>query len=152
MKFRKIKQLFLSCTVSAAFIGSTAFLAQAADYLSVTKDGVNLRSGPGTNYEIIYQLPLNYPLQVLSRKGQWIKIVDYEGDKGWIFETLVTPSRYVIVKVKECNVRSGPGTGNSKVGTVAKDVILKKIDTQGEWIKVSHPQLTGWIHKNLVWP
>lgn len=152
MEVHRVKKLFLSCMTTVAILGATVVSGTAEEYLSVTKDGVNLRSGPGTNYEIIFQLPLNYPLKVLARKGQWVKIVDYEGDKGWIYDTLVNPSRYVIVKVKEGNVRSGPGENNSKIGTVAKDVILKKVDNQGKWLKVSHPQINGWIYDTLVWP
>jgi SH3-like domain-containing protein len=126
--------------------------AAAAETISVKKDGVNIRSGPGTNYDVIYELPLGYPLKVLSRKDKWLKVSDYENDKGWIFEPLASTDNYVIVTTKEANVRSGPGTNNGKVGSVAKDVILRKVDSQGDWIKVSHPQLTGWIHRKLVWP
>ncbi len=152
MRPRHFKNLLLSCLTTAALVGTTAMSSAAADYLSVTKDGVNLRSGPDTKYEVIYQLPQNYPLKVLSKKGKWIKIEDYEGDKGWIYETLVRPSSHVIVKVKEANVRSGPGTKETKVGTVAKDVILRVEQRQGKWVKVSHPQIKGWIFANLVWP
>jgi len=152
MQKKLMKSLLLSVGATALLIGGTVVNSLAADYVSVTKDGVNLRSGPGTNYQAIYQLPAHYPLKVLSTKGDWKKIEDYEGDKGWIYGPLVSATPYVIVKVQECNVRSGPGTSNAKVGTVAKDVILKKESSQGEWIKVSHPEINGWIHRNLVWP
>ena len=39
-----------------------AGVACAAEYLSVAKDGVNLRSGPNTTSEVLYQLPAGYPL------------------------------------------------------------------------------------------
>ena len=152
MDIKYLRKLALYCSLGVALCAYSGASVQAEEYLSVVNDGVNLRSGPGLNYEIIYQLPLTYPLKVVSKKGQWIKVEDCEGDMGWIFDTLVEPSRYVIVKAEECNVRSGPGTDNSKVGTVARDVLLKQVETQGDWIKVSHPQLEGWIHKNLVWP
>lgn len=152
MKRSLIKKVFITTVTAAAVLGATVFSSSAAEYVSVTKDGVNLRSGPGTNYEAIYQLPVHYPVRVLSKKGQWMKIEDYEGDKGWIYDTLVSASPYVIVKVKEGNVRSGPGTNNAKVGTVSKDVILKKGNRQGDWVQVSHPEIKGWVHRTLVWP
>ncbi len=58
----------------------------------------------------------------------------------------------MIVKVKEANVRSGAGTNYKKVGSVMREVILKKVDRKGDWIKIKHPQLTGWLHKKLIWP
>jgi len=119
----------------------------------VVKDGVNMRSGPDTKYEVLYELPAGYPLKVLGRKGKWLKVVDFEGARGWIYSSLVDKTPHVIVSVKtEANVRSGPGTRYKKIGSVAREVILKKVDQKGDWVKVSHPQLTGWIYKKLIWP
>ena len=138
--------LLLSC------ICITTGLAAAAEFVSVVKDGVNLRSGPDTTHEILFQLPEGYPLQVLERKKEWIKVRDYENDKGWIYGGLVAKTPYVIVKVKDGNIRSGPGTEYEKSGKVIRDVILRKTGAKGDWIKISHPMLTGWIYKQLVWP
>jgi hypothetical protein len=27
-----------------------------------------------------------------------------------------------------------------------------QVEQKGDWVKVSHPDLTGWVHKDLVWP
>ena len=61
-------------------------------------------------------------------------------------------SPHVIVKVKECKIRSGPNNSEKVVGNGARDVIFVKADQKGDWVKVSHPDLTGWVHKDLVWP
>ncbi len=124
----------------------------AAEYMSVARDGINIRSGPGTNSNVLFELPLGYPLEVIGREGQWIKVMDYEGDKGYVIESLLSKTPYVVVKTKEGNVRSGPSTKDAVVGNVTKDVIFKKVEEKGDWIKVSHPQLNGWVHKTLVWP
>jgi len=124
----------------------------AAEYVSVVKDGVNMRSGPATSNEVLFQLPAGYPLKVLARKGKWLKVSDFENDKGWIYGSLVHKTPYVIVKVKECNVRKGPGTNFEKIGTLAREVILKKVGQKGEWVKVSHVKIKGWVHSKLIWP
>jgi SH3-like domain-containing protein len=149
MKFRKISKSVSFTLVASAFILTTAW---AAEYMSVAKDGINLRSGPDTKSEVLYQLPAGYPLEVVERKGQWLKVTDYEGDKGWIQEPMVNKTPHVIVKVKNGNVRSGPGANEKVVGNVVKDVIFTKVEQKGDWIKISHPDLTGWIKKDLVWP
>ncbi len=135
--------------LASAFVLSTAV---AAEYVSVVKDGVNLRSAPNTTSEVLFQLPVGYPLEVLSKEGQWLKVSDYEGDKGYITESLVSKTPHVIVKVKECKIRSGPSTNDPIVGNGVKDVIFAKGEQKGDWIKVTHPSLTGWVHKDLVWP
>jgi SH3-like domain-containing protein len=129
-----------------------ASAASAAEFVSVVKDGVNLRSDPDTSADVLFQLPAGYPLQVIERKGDWINVSDYENDKGWISTTLVSSTPHVIVKTERGNIRSGPSTDQPQAGKVVRDVILKKLDQQGDWVKVSHPQLTGWIHKQLIWP
>lgn len=152
MRSTGIQALTKSVVMAASIVLFATASVMAAEFVSVVKDGVNLRSGPATNNEVLFQLPAGYPLKVLARKGKWLKVSDFENDKGWVFKTLVSRTPYVIVNVKECNARSGPGTGFKKVGTLAREVILKKIGRKGEWVKVSHPQLTGWVHSKLVWP
>lgn len=149
MKFRKTSKNILLTVFASAFVMSSAF---AAEYMSVVKDGINLRSGPDTKKEVLYQLPAGYPLEVIERKGQWLKVSDFEGDKGWIQESMVNKTPHVIVKVKECKVRSGPSIKDKVVGTGVKEVIFAKVDQKGDWIKISHPDLSGWIQKDLVWP
>jgi SH3-like domain-containing protein len=130
-----------------------ASAVSAAEFVSVVKDGVNLRANPDTNAAVLFQLPAGYPLQVIERKGDWLNVSDYENDKGWIAASLVANTPSVIVKAAKGNIRSGAGTESPQVGKVVRDVILKKLEQQGDWIKVSHPQLpSGWIHKQLVWP
>ena len=147
-----LKSVMKGVMVAASIMIFSTTTVMAAEFVSVVKDGVNLRSGPTTKNEVLFQLPAGYPLKVLAKKGKWLKVSDFEQDKGWVFSSLVNSSPHVIVKVKECNARSGPGTGFKKIGTFAREVILKKVGRKGAWIKVSHPQLTGWVHSKLVWP
>lgn len=152
MRYRTVKEGVRICILTAVLAIMMTGVLEAAEFVSVVKDGVNLRSGPTTSHEILFQLPAGYPLKVLEREKKWIKVSDYENDKGWIYASLVSQTSYVIVKVKEGNVRSGPGTSYDKIGKVVRDVILKKVSTKGDWFKVRHPELTGWIYHTLVWP
>ncbi len=152
MKRHELGQLLTTAFLLLTFSVLIAASAMAADYVSVNHDGVNMRSAPDIHSSILYELPRGYPLKVLKKKGDWLKVSDFENDKGWIFSSLVSRSQYVIVKVKEGNVRSGPGKDYQKVGTVAREVILQRLKTRGDWVKVRHPRLTGWIYKTLLWP
>ena len=148
-KNRVLRYLWLGVVI---FLLLPVSVVLAGEYVSVNRDSVNLRSGPGTNHDIIYKLPLNYPLEVIERKGQWLKVVDFEKVQGWIHSMVTSKQKTCIVTAKEVNIRSGPGTDNSKIGTVVREVVLKQISHQGDWIQFSHPQLKGWIFANLVWP
>jgi SH3-like domain-containing protein len=56
----------------------------------ITKtENCNIRSGPDTNFEILFEVEKGIPFKVLERKGSWIHIQHADGDKGWIHESLV---------------------------------------------------------------
>ncbi len=137
------------CTVVFLFAGTAI-----AETVSVNKDGVNIRIGPSTNSPVYMEVFKGYPLKVLSKKGQWLKVTDFEGDSGWIFSSLVKPGNTVIVNAqKTINMRSGPSTGNAVVATVERGVVLTQLSKKGKWLKVKHSRGTvGWIYQPLLWP
>lgn len=124
----------------------------AAEYLSVAGEGVTLRSGPGLNFDALFRLPSGYPLRVLDRKEEWILVQDYEGDRGWILNSFVGDRSTVIVRVREAKIREAPGRSAAELGTAGREVIFRKTGTQGDWVRVSHSKVDGWVHKSLVWP
>ncbi len=153
MEIKKVRQVVSAIAFATLFLGPAS--GSAAEYVSVKGDEINVRSSPITqnSNNIIYKAPQHYPLKVIAEKAKWLKVEDYESDVGWIYNSLVSQTQYVIIKVKKCNIRSGPGTNYAVLGPGFKEARLKKVKEQGDWIKFSHPDLKeGWVHKNLVWP
>jgi SH3-like domain-containing protein len=142
--------LCVTALSSLPFIGQVS----AADYVSVKGDNVNVRSGPGTNYQVSMELFAGYPLKVASTQGDWLKVVDFENDSGWIHKSLVNPGNSVIVNGnKSVNMRSEPNTKSSVIATVDRGVVMTKLESQGKWLKLKHSSgLIGWIYKPLLWP
>lgn len=149
-----ISSKFLIFGFLGAFILLLTLSASAADVISVAKDNVNLRRGPGTNTPILFELSEGYPLKVTDKKGSWLKAVDYENDSGWIESSLTRTGDTVIVKAKNSvNLRSEPNTKCSIIVVAYRGVVLKKTGMHGQWIHVSHSSgISGWIHRSLVWP
>ncbi len=127
--------------------------ALAAEYISVKKDGVNIRSGPSTNKEILWEVFKDFPLEIIKRQKDWIQAKDFEGDQGWIYATLVSKKKRAIVKVNTANMRIGPAKNYELVATVKYGVVFTPLEKEGDWIKVKHEDgTTGWIFKKLLWP
>lgn len=125
----------------------------AAEYVSVQREKVHIRSGPGTDHEILWEIFRGFPLQVTERRGEWLRVVDFEGDKGWIYTPLVNKDKRVIVRVNNGNMRVGPGTNYEVMATVRYGVILEPVERRREWIKVQHADgTTGWVSEQLLWP
>ena len=56
----------------------------------ITKtENCNIRSGPDTHFEVLFEVEKGIPFKALERKGHWIQIQHADGDKGWIHESLV---------------------------------------------------------------
>ena len=56
----------------------------------ITETGLcNIRSGPGTDHDLVFQAEKGVPFKVLQRKGKWLQIRHADGDKGWIHQKLV---------------------------------------------------------------
>ena len=127
-------------------------LVLAAERYAVTGEIANIRSGPGTKHEVLFQAEKYYPIILLEKKGNWYKIEDFEGDKGWIHKSLADKIQSVITIKPKCNVRSGPGINYQIAFICEKGVPFRVIERKGNWIHVRHADgYKGWMHKSLVW-
>lgn len=128
-----------------------------AKMLSISGDDVNMRSGPGTNYRVMWELSEGFPLMVLRKKGKWYRVRDFEGTIGWVHEDVTKTTPHVIVKVhknskKRINIRSGPGTKYRIVAKAYYGVVFKTLEQKHGWAKVQHEKgVTGWIKRSLLW-
>ena len=126
--------------------------AVAQQMVSVSREEVNLRSGPGTRYSAEWVLSRGFPMKVVGRRGDWLQVQDFENDKGWILRTLTSNTAYHIVKVKTANLRSQPTTRSRILGKVSYGDALKTLERKSGWVKVQRDGgLRGWISRNLLW-
>lgn len=145
-----LSRCILTCS-ALVLLGTSPVYAET---VSVIKDGTNVRTGPSTNDQVAMELFQGYPLKVVEKKGDWLKISDFENDNGWIYRTLVGPGSTVIVNAQTTiNMRSEPSTSSAIVANIERGVVLTKISTKGDWTKVRHSKgAEGWIHQTLLWP
>ena len=126
--------------------------AAMAERLTVVSSVANIRSGPGSNFDILWKVEKYYPIFVIEKRNSWYHFKDFEDDKGWVHKSLVRKVEAVITKKDLCNIRSGPGTGNKILFTVEKGIPFKVIKHQGSWLYIEHADKDkGWIHNSLVW-
>jgi len=126
--------------------------ALGAERYAVVAPKANVRSGPGSQYDWLWQVGRYYPIRVTLIKGNWYYFKDFEGDEGWIHKSLIGTVPSVITAKNECNIRTGPGTDTPIAFKVGKGIPFKVIEKKGNWIHVEHADGdSGWIHASLVW-
>jgi SH3-like domain-containing protein len=151
-KFRYLSVISLTSILLCILVTSAS-----AEMISIKGDKINLRKGPGTKYSILWEYGNGYPLQIVKKKGNWIKVKDFEKDSGWIHKSLLNYSPHVIVKVNrstkgKINIRKGPTTAQAIVGKAQYGVVFKTLNRKSGWINVKHESgLNGWIKENLLW-
>jgi len=124
----------------------------AAERLAVKASIANLRSGPGSKYEVLWQVEKYHPLLIIEKKKSWYKIKDFEGDMAWIHNSLLGKINGVITIKAKCNVRSKPDKTGKILFTVERGVPFKVLKRNGNWIRIEHADgEIGWIYNSLVW-
>lgn len=142
----------------------------------VNGSSVNVRSGPGTGYEIITQVGSNERFPVLDKSGGWFKIMLNTGAAGWMAGWLVNietaglplpspvkppvpspPSgnqsggKVAVVTGSVINVRSGPGTSNGVIGQLFQGDNLYVLEQSGDWYRIiTNSAGSGWVAGWLV--
>ena len=123
-----------------------------AERLAISATVANVRSGPGTSYDIIWKVEKYHPLFIIKKANEWYRFEDFEGDKGWVHKSLVGKIKTIITKNDISNIRTGPGTKFKVLFKVEKGIPFKVLKRQGQWINIQHADGDqGWIHASLVW-
>ena len=124
----------------------------SAERLAVSAPVANIRSGPGTRHNVLWKVEKFFPVRIIEKSGEWYHFEDFEGDKGWVHQSLVRKIPTVVTKNDACNIRSGPGTNHKIIFTVEKGIPFKVLERKGSWIHIEHADGDkGWIHKSLIW-
>ena len=121
-------------------------------YVSLKVSKANMRRGPSLEHKIdwVYKRK-NLPIKIVSEFGHWRKVEDFEGQTGWMFKSLISGKRYVIVIREETLLRNknkpeGLGKAILKKNVIAK---VKKCDLL--WCLVGIKKLKGWVLKSDIW-
>jgi SH3-like domain-containing protein len=124
----------------------------AQQMVSVVGMEVNMRSGPGTDHAADWRLDQGYPLKVIGRQGNWLKVIDFEDDRGWINRAFTGSAPHHVVKAKVANMRSEPTTRGRVIAKLVHGDVLKTLTRSGGWIKLQGQNgLRGWVSRSLLW-
>jgi SH3-like domain-containing protein len=147
MMMRVTRYILLFITLLLA-----ADAAAQSQRMAVASEVANIRSGPDTESEVLWQVERYYPLLVIEKKDPWYRFKDIDGHQGWIHKSLLDTTATVIVRVRRANLRSGPGTENAIVFDAEKGTPFKVLTRKSAWLEVQHADGdSGWIFKSLVW-
>ena len=137
---------------------SLAAMAQAppADklprFVSLRSDDVNLRVGPGETYPITWVLKRkDMPVEIIEQFQNWRRVRDWQGDRGWVLERMVTGKRDVIVDGAIRALRREPDPAAPIVARAEPGVIARLIELRGAWCRIEAGGYKGWVQRSEIW-
>ncbi len=148
-----IKKLLVSfLLILTAFL---LLLQSSAEALCVSNKKANLRQGPGTHYEKLWQVFKYMPFKEKKKKGDWFRVEDLDGDIYWVHKKLVTKKyKCAVIKDNKTNLRKGPGTKYDQLSwsPVDKYFSIKVLQIKGQWVRIEDGVGDkGWVSRSLVW-
>ena len=143
------RRIFIASGIAALVAGR----AQAQTYaVNSPRDGfLNLRTGPGEQFDIIGRMNHGSRVTVLENAGAWVRVRHDSGTVGWcssrFLASLAVSPYYYIYSPNDgfLNLRSGPGTKFSIIGPMYNGQEVRILERAGDWVRVRHESGTvGW--------
>ena len=152
----KPAQSFIKSVLTISLLAGVILTAvDSAKALCIRTKKANLRKGPSTKHEKLWEVLKYMPLQKVSQKGSWYKVKDVDGDLYWAHSLLFTKKyKCAVIRKDKTNLRQGPGTKHKKVpwSPVDKYFSLKVLGIKGNWVHVVDAAGDrAWVYKPLVW-
>ncbi len=134
-------------------------------YVSLNASKINLRRGPGLDYRIDLEFRRRgLPVRVIDEYGHWRRVVDAEGDDGWVYHALLSGRRTVQVTAPGLLLRARPvglteGTECAALsalpeGAVAcaeRGVLAELVACERFWCRIEAGGHEGWVPKSGLW-
>tara|TARA_B100001063_G_C16558612_1_gene449763 strand:- start:64 stop:516 length:453 start_codon:yes stop_codon:yes gene_type:complete len=128
-----------------------SFANNEVKFLSLKKNKVNVRYGPGFDFPVKYiYKKKNFPIKQIDEKENFRRIIDYKKNSGWIHISQLKKTNSVIttkdkIMFKKSTIFSEPIAKIEK----GRLLIVQKCDI--EWCEVETENFKGWVNKNNLW-
>lgn len=147
---------------AASFSATAAFAQQTEAYIA-TSD-VNVRSGPGTRYQIVARIKKGTRVNVAGREGEWLRVVSKHGNPpGYIDQRFARPADGqsgkppsftpgVYMTLADTYIRKGPGLHYEVITKIPKGIKVHVVAAENDWLRVEskHGNPPGYVEKRYV--
>jgi SH3-like domain-containing protein len=126
-------------------------------FVSLKSDRVNVRKGPSTDQAIVWVFNrAGLPVEVIAESENWRRVRDSEGADGWVFHSLLSGRRTVLVEPWSKDHESVPlysndSTRASVVAELETGVLGNVLSCDGEWCRLSVNDFEGYVEQDKLW-
>jgi SH3-like domain-containing protein len=91
------------------------------------------------------------PLQVIAEYGHWRRVIDREGQGGWVHYTMLSGARSVIIDQDLLRLRSQPRDDSRETVELELGVIARLGECEPTWCRLTAGGYKGWAPKAVLW-
>tara|TARA_B100000989_G_scaffold96909_1_gene70542 strand:+ start:192 stop:632 length:441 start_codon:yes stop_codon:yes gene_type:complete len=120
-------------------------------FLSLKKNKVNVRYGPGFEYPIKYiYKKINLPIKQIDKKENFRRIIDLKNNSGWIHVSQLKKINSIIPKEDKI-LFSKPSNFSKPLAKIEKGRVLLLQNCIEKWCRVKSGSFKGWIKIKNTW-
>ena len=121
-------------------------------FVSLKASEGNVRRGPSLEHRIDWVFRhRDMPLRVTAEFGHWRRVEDNEGQGGWIYYSLLSGVRTVMIEADGTALRTRPDAEAPVVAEAEAGVIGRLGECLPDWCRVSAGGEKGWVAKAALW-
>ena len=133
-------------------LNSSSAVSKENDYfLSLKKNKVYVRYGPGKNYPIKYIYKKKFlTIKVIDKKDNFRRIIDHKKNSGWIHRIMLRKLNSLIILEEKIVFKKNSKFSKPLVKLEkGRLVIIKKCEVN--WCNIETGSYSGWIDTKNVW-
>jgi SH3-like domain-containing protein len=120
-------------------------------FLSLKKNKVNVRYGPGFDFPIKYiYKKKNFPIKQIDTKENFRRIIDIKKNSGWIHISQLKKVNSVIALEDKVLFRKS-SFFSKPIAKIKKGRLLVIQKCEGEWCRVKTDNFKGWVDRVNLW-
>ncbi|MEM9589904.1 MAG: SH3 domain-containing protein [Pseudomonadota bacterium] len=129
-------------------------------FVSLKSDKVNVRRGPSTDQSIVWVFSrAGLPVEVIAEFENWRRVRDSEGADGWVFHSLLSGRRTVLIS-PWAKGQQGPASiplhkrrsaGSGVVAQLQPGVLGDVVDCDGSWCELYVGDFAGYVQQEKLW-
>lgn len=121
-------------------------------FVSLNASEANVRRGPSLSHRIDWVFTRrNMPLQLVAEYGQWRRVIDRDGQGGWIHYSLLSGARTVLISGENTPLLNRPEVNGVENAILEAGVIARLGKCEAEWCQLTAGGYRGWAPKAVIW-
>lgn len=121
-------------------------------YVSLRSDDINVRRGPGLEYRKDWVFRrAGLPVKVVDEYEDWLRIVDSDGAGGWVYHSLLSGRRTVLITAEMATLRDRPVETAVPVAQAEQGVVATLRECDERWCELEIDGVRGWALRKQVW-